>query len=834
MNAKLYLASLDKEKTNMFTLQLANMKRVKKNKAVYIFDEVGAGKTISSGFSIIQLLFQEIKQEIKHVLIVTAPSVVEEFKYKLENVLNLKVGEEGTFNKQKYKIDIINYDYRNIEKKIFKKEEENKYDFIVVDEAHEFLNEDTQRYKELIQLKAEKILFMTATPIKNNEKDINRYPEIAQKILLEEKPENKLEDKLKEAYKTFNPEAEVSRYFKETVINIEKVEGNNENDFADRKSSRLWPEIWEYENDAKGFIADKIIKTMEGDENNNSRFIIFVRYIKDAYEIGEKLEEKKFNKFELDKKNANNTYCIVTGKTADRKKLLNKFSSTKGKDIPQVLILTYQIGEQGIDFPSYNYVINYHIPATPSRLEQRFGRIDRLNSIHKELKICYVIKKKGFDLNTLNFYIAMGIYIKRFLPLLPSKNCLIGLDVLMILKNPKGIDDLKNVLKKLEDDKVKEKIHDREKKKVSTDDKEHNSYIDERNIEIDENREEDEDKDLMSLVDERDIEFDEDYKKFAEKIIDKIKEEINIIESLGKDIEKCGIISTKGNANEVIAGHIFSRTAEGNGKIETIAIDEIAIDIADGEEYKEFSKEHDETMELMRNWNDKKAKIEIDIEGFFLVNKFEYIFPKDNDFIWVKDKYFKGIEEVDQNTINALMSTLPFYDKFCFEYKKIIHSYAYTKTNSRWCNSLKKYQYDPMEKSIREIYGKRKELSLNLENVIFERYEMLDRSDYSGTDYEKWIQKKLGEWFYIKKEDDIIVSSNWIKLFYKYSSKEEFPEDIGLFPKNRSLFKHILYDNGGKKRKHTWNIFNVKDVEKSGINNTKIDHEITKKIIEDM
>lgn len=45
----------------------------------------------------------------------------------------------------------------------------------------------------------------------------------------------------------------------------------------------------------------------------------------------------------------------------------------------------------GVNLPTYNYVINYHIPPVPGYLEQRYGRIDRLNSKNNPLYNIYYL-----------------------------------------------------------------------------------------------------------------------------------------------------------------------------------------------------------------------------------------------------------------------------------------------------------------------------------------------------------------------------------------------------------------------------------------------------------
>ena len=80
------------------------------------------------------------------------------------------------------------------------------------------------------------------------------------------------------------------------------------------------------------------------------------------------------------------TYKIITGENSGE---LSQYS--KKENLPTVLILTYQIAEQGVNLPGFDHIINYNIPAFPSSLEQRMGRIDRMNSDLEKIKVCYII-----------------------------------------------------------------------------------------------------------------------------------------------------------------------------------------------------------------------------------------------------------------------------------------------------------------------------------------------------------------------------------------------------------------------------------------------------------
>lgn len=732
-----YLSTLDTNKINLYSLQLANMKRIEENNVVYIFDEVGSGKTISAGLCTIQLLFHhKDKNKFNNVLVITAPSVVEQFSNKFEDVLQLDVGKKGNYNNKEYQINIINFDYRNIEKAC------KKYDFIIIDEAHEFLNASTKRHENLIKLSAEKILFLTATPIKHSKKNLELYPRIASKIT------NSNYDMLKEQIlkvcnvkeglsSGFDPSSPISRYFKETVRNIEKTEDGKE--FRDKHPQRLVPELWEYENDKdiNSFLADKI----EENYNFENKFVIFVRLREHTQKIAEALMEKEYSDYK-NKDGSGKKFCIITGATHDRRELLKKFSSTdKNICIPEVLILTYKISEQGIDLPAYNYTINYHIPASPSQLEQRFGRIDRLNSIHNKLSICFLLKK-NFDgeINTSNFYIAASTYIIEFLPLLPSKNCLITPEILEKVKqnNDKICDYYSGLLEKSKNTDIVYEIHSAQvnfggKSKNNT-----GNY------------------DLISFIEDRNVEFDEDLDLFKKNISEEINNCINQAQK-----SKTQITWWMENIKELSNDLFYIDTNEEtinwrkNYNIKPINPKSVAKEIVGSSTYIKFSNEVKKPIERMRIWNNKKEDIEKKIENEFHNNNFEFLFPENGkyDFIW--EQYFSsGQDLVTLENVNEYIGTLPFF-KMCQEYKRIVQAYAYNDKGYLY----QKYDFNPFFSSISKVFYKKDKININIDffNIYF---------DKNGD--------RIGNPFFIKVDNSIIKSSNWLKLFYNYSRKEAF------------------------------------------------------------
>jgi len=739
-----YISSLDNSKIKLYTLQLANMKRIEANDAVYIFDEVGAGKTISAGLSTIQLLFhQQDKRAFRNILVITAPSVTEQFQSKWENILGLKVGESGYYNDKEYNIEIINYDYRNIAKA------QGEYDFIIVDEAHEFLNPDTERYKKLIELKAKKIMFMTATPIKYSRKDLECYPRIASEIIVEEF--RKLTPLLLNACKDktalsggFDPELPVTRYFKETVRNIEKTEDGKE--FTNKEPRRLVPKLWEYDGNVNIFLGNMIEENL----NAGNRFVVFVNYIRDTDSIANALREKGFSEYAENYEGAK-TYCIIIGKTFNRKELLRRFSTDdKEAKLPDVLIMTHKIAEQGIDLPCYNYVVNYHISAAPSKLEQRFGRIDRLNSVYGELNTCFLIKKNNFheDTNTANFYMAVLTYMNEFLPLLPTKNCLITLKVLERIEynNDSIISYYGRLLEYCNDQKVLKNVYEELLGNFEHNNEKCGWMIDSKAYT------------LLWFCKDKNIEFSDDIERLKKRMTVQI---MNCIAQSKKGKER--IKWWKANI-DMLSGDLFFINTEDaevdwskKYDIETINPKEVAKGIVDLKEYKIFSERFKKPIEVMSAWNECMLSNELEeyFEKLFHNNAFNFIFPRDGSYNFVLKS-----DDFLQPYINELIQQLPFF-KMCQAYRNIVRKLAYTDNGFLY----QRYDFNPFKSSLRQLFSKNEDLEISKE--FFERYDI------------------KSEQFYINEKNEIAKSSNWLKLFYKYSRIEEFA--VGQFRDMRNL-----------------------------------------------
>ncbi|WP_217997838.1 DEAD/DEAH box helicase [Alicyclobacillus acidiphilus] len=134
-------------------------------------DEVGLGKTIEAGIVMTEYLLRGL---VKRVLILTPPSLVEQWKEEVTRKLGLAFVcyDEARFKAadkpwQTFEHIIASLDTAKREPH---RDEilATEFDLVIVDEAHHLKNKSTLAWKFVNQLKKKYILLLTATPIEND------------------------------------------------------------------------------------------------------------------------------------------------------------------------------------------------------------------------------------------------------------------------------------------------------------------------------------------------------------------------------------------------------------------------------------------------------------------------------------------------------------------------------------------------------------------------------------------------------------------------------------------------------------------------------------------
>ena len=77
------------------------------------------------------------------------------------------------------------------------------------------------------------------------------------------------------------------------------------------------------------------------------------------------------------------TALIMGGMGDEKQNVLRRFASAGGPSI----LLSSEIGSEGIDLQFCRLVVNYDLPWNPMRVEQRIGRLDRLGQMAEQISI---------------------------------------------------------------------------------------------------------------------------------------------------------------------------------------------------------------------------------------------------------------------------------------------------------------------------------------------------------------------------------------------------------------------------------------------------------------
>ncbi len=134
------------------------LSKIKKHHGFFLADVVGLGKTVTTAMIVKKLLF-DMKGE---VLVVAPPSIQKEWN---ETFKRFEVGSLGHY-------EVVSLG------KLESIRDTDRYELIIIDEAHKFKNYDTGRYRELERICKErtkyhkKVILISATPLNNRPMDI--------------------------------------------------------------------------------------------------------------------------------------------------------------------------------------------------------------------------------------------------------------------------------------------------------------------------------------------------------------------------------------------------------------------------------------------------------------------------------------------------------------------------------------------------------------------------------------------------------------------------------------------------------------------------------------
>ena len=357
----------------------------------------------------------------------------------------------------------------------------NKWDLIITDEAHLFYeNYKKALFCERIELtakssyfrfigglnKTKKLLILTATPLKRNEEKENLYSsinEIVSKLLIDA-PEV-IDIDVKNLLK-FSVDIPYQRYFKEVVLNNSNAKKRNVEFLAYIITDEL-EGIWNkcntinpYQDGGNVFLIIK--KYIDHNKTFSSKIDqAFEAYSKNTYTdedikkicaIDKKME-KLIDYMTNDSQEIRSIFfctrietrsylekvmkylgiqtTVLTGddKEDERFNKVNSFNNSSNSK--KVLITTWDIGSVGINVHGADKVICYEPTTGIDKVEQGFGRIDRINLGFDEISMVY-LRPEGTKLIYDNYRLNT-LFTRLFtdnLPNIPSKNILFDSDYL--------------------------------------------------------------------------------------------------------------------------------------------------------------------------------------------------------------------------------------------------------------------------------------------------------------------------------------------------------------------------------------------------------------------
>lgn len=354
-------------------------------------------------------------------------------------------------------------------------------------------------FQNCTKLHSEKLMYLSATPFKyKKEIDFCNYTLLATRILNDNK---ELENTLDVYMNDYEPNfdwidsfyamkikrekikemitANTSFFFKELINSI--VIENNENGYNSKsRKVQIWeekPSITQDNIPDGNELRTKlvyILRPTEHTKERKNRVIIYVSDRSEGFKVISYLQAKKRTKhgdISWDKSEygivengkinvgtplAGLSYRFVMGVLGNRG-CLESFKR-ENENIPDILIVSYKVAQVGINLPTYNYVINYHIPSDPGSLEQRYGRIDRMNTHHMDLYNIYYLSNDPYArIYRYNLSEAFRQYILNIVSgndlnnLLPVKNLLLCEEFSEALKNIQNTqldvkDDIANLI----------------------------------------------------------------------------------------------------------------------------------------------------------------------------------------------------------------------------------------------------------------------------------------------------------------------------------------------------------------------------------------------------
>jgi len=190
------------------------------------------------------------------------------------------------------------------------------------------------------------------------------------------------------------------RSWQKRLIELEETKENSEGIDDDKKRNTIGPLVTEIVIRSRNYVdLDQLIKVDTKyyrlkdilsnflREHPNEKVVVFSAFRATLDYLAERLNEDGMSCIQL-----------KGGQRETKDDIINRFSQPDG---PSVL-LSSEVGGEGVDLQFSRVVINYDLPWNPMRLEQRIGRIDRLGQNAEKVLIWNILYANTIDARIYN------------------------------------------------------------------------------------------------------------------------------------------------------------------------------------------------------------------------------------------------------------------------------------------------------------------------------------------------------------------------------------------------------------------------------------------------
>lgn len=420
--------------------QLATVRHVLKNMRgrALLCDEVGMGKTIEAGLILMEYLLRGL---VRRVLILTPPSLVEQWQQEMQ---------------VKFNLDFVSYDAPAFKaaanpwlefphiiasvdtaKRPPHREQvlASEFDLVIVDEAHHLKNKHTQAYQLVSQIKKKYILLLTATPVENNMEELFNLITLLLPGQLETAASFKrkyitrgdpLKPKNTESLKRLLREVMVRNRRSETGVirsrrradTVELTLSPEEMAFYNRLTSFVrgyyTPQAQQTTSGVNQFILrtlqrevgssiDAVLPTLEKMAANPVHPEPLRRVLQTLAAQGRAVKVRAKTEVLVKLLHSINDKVIVFTSFQETQALLARWLRQEGFPVAELhgqmrrqekedqvrlfagearVLVSTENGSEGRNLQFCHFLVNYDLPWNPMRIEQRIGRIHRLGQEH--------------------------------------------------------------------------------------------------------------------------------------------------------------------------------------------------------------------------------------------------------------------------------------------------------------------------------------------------------------------------------------------------------------------------------------------------------------------